>query len=204
MRIDDTGAMTSTVAGSSSLLPLYGVRAWAQIDQKTNVNLTGTYARSGTTVTCTVTAHGMKVGQWVYLDFTSGTAADGGFVITSVADSSHFTVTHGTSGTTSGNVTLRRHSFNGANVTFIADAGTGMSVINFDTPMPDSHYGITGSGCIGNSSVYYNGLTMGEASGSFDSSLPSPLYSAAYFGFEMQTSAGGSPDCDNIYVSVFK
>jgi hypothetical protein len=41
-------------------------------------NLSGTYSRTGTTVTVTATAHGHLVGHRVYLDFTTGTAVDGG------------------------------------------------------------------------------------------------------------------------------
>lgn len=204
MRISDDGSQSSAIAGSSTLLPLYGVRAFAKIDQTTNVNLTGTYARSGTTVTAAVTAHGMKVGQWVYMDFTTGAATDGGFVITSVADADHFTITHGSSGTTSGNVTLKRHAFVGKNVTFVADAGTGNSVVNFDTAMPDANYGVTLSGCISGSGTYYVGAAMGTAGASFDAALPSPLNAAAYFGFMNQTSGGGSLDCNGHYVTVFE
>lgn len=66
---------------------------------------TGTYSRTGTTVTVSCNSHGYAVDKWVTLDFTSGAATDGEFqVVTSSTNS--FTVTHGTSGTTSGNVTI--------------------------------------------------------------------------------------------------
>ena len=67
----------------------------------TTAALTGTYVRSGTTVTATITNHGYSVGESVTIDFTSGGAADGTFTITSVADANTFTVTHGDSGTIS-------------------------------------------------------------------------------------------------------
>ena len=67
---------------------------------------TGTYSIAGTTtLTVTVTAHGRAVGDVVYLNFTSGTAADGYFTIATVPDENSFTVTYGSSITTSGNVT---------------------------------------------------------------------------------------------------
>lgn len=67
----------------------------------------GTYAMSGsTTVTVTLTSHGRTVGESVYLNFTSGTAVDGNYTIVTTADANTFTVTHGTSLTTSGNVTV--------------------------------------------------------------------------------------------------
>ena len=69
------------------------------------VPLSGTYSRTGTTITVTATAHGMNVGEKVELDFTSGTAVDGIYTIVTTATNS-FTVTSAASGTTSGNVTL--------------------------------------------------------------------------------------------------
>lgn len=63
--------------------------------------LTGTYVRSGTTVTATVTNHGYQVGESVTIDFTSGAATDGTFLVTSAADANTFTITHGDSGTVS-------------------------------------------------------------------------------------------------------
>jgi len=65
----------------------------------TTTALTGTYVRSGTTVTATITNHGYQVGESVTIDFTSGGAADGTFIVTSAADANTFTITHGSSGT---------------------------------------------------------------------------------------------------------
>ena len=61
---------------------------------------TGTYARSGTTVTVTQTAHGLTTGQIIGIDFgagTGGTATNGNYVVT-VTNSSTFTVTDINSG----------------------------------------------------------------------------------------------------------
>lgn len=65
----------------------------------------GTYTIAGTTMTVSATAHGRAVGDIVYLDFSSGTATDGYFVIVTVANANTFTITYGSSITTSGNVT---------------------------------------------------------------------------------------------------
>lgn len=65
---------------------------------------TGTYSQSGTTITVTITGHGYANGSTVSLDFTSGTAVDGTYVIASVPDANSFTVTAAASATTSGNV----------------------------------------------------------------------------------------------------
>ncbi len=64
----------------------------------------GTYSQSGTTITVTLSSHGLTVGDSVSLDFTSGTASDGDFTVATAAAGS-YTVTAGSSATTSGNVT---------------------------------------------------------------------------------------------------
>lgn len=116
-------------------------------DGTTDDNVTGTYSRSGTTVTVSVTAHGHVVGHRVYLDFTTGTAADGIFTITSVADPDTFTVTHGTSGTTSGNVTLLRRAITASsgvsNVIYHNSIGT--YTINFSAAFANANYHVWGS-----------------------------------------------------------
>lgn len=66
----------------------------------------GTYAASSsTTITVSLSSHGLSEGDLVYLDFTSGTAVDGEYTIATVVNANSYTVTHGTSITTSGNVT---------------------------------------------------------------------------------------------------
>lgn len=65
----------------------------------------GTYARVSATVTVTAANHGLETNDYVYLDFTSGAATDGRFQVT-VSDANTFTVTHGSTGSTSGNVTV--------------------------------------------------------------------------------------------------
>jgi hypothetical protein len=78
--------------------------------------LTGTYNQAGTsTITVTITGHGLSEGASVTLDFTSGTATDGTFVITNVAANT-FDVVAPSSATTSGDVRLDIRSFNATNV----------------------------------------------------------------------------------------
>ena len=69
------------------------------------VSKTGTYSQSGTTVTVTITKHGIAIGKTVTLDFTSGSATDGTFIVASADDQNTFTVTAAASATNSGNVT---------------------------------------------------------------------------------------------------
>jgi hypothetical protein len=122
--------------------PIYGCRAWVNFDGTTADNIGGTYSRAGTTVTVdTTVAHGLKVGHDVFLDFTSGAAAAGTFTVVTAPTTTQFTVTHGTSGTTSGNVTLNRRliraSGNVANVSYL---GTGSYSVNFTEAMSDANY----------------------------------------------------------------
>jgi hypothetical protein len=68
---------------------------------------TGTYSIAGTTtLTVTVTGHNLDPNDVVYLNFTSGDAVDGNYTIQTVPDDDTFTITHGTSITTSGNVSV--------------------------------------------------------------------------------------------------
>ena len=67
--------------------------------------VSGTYSRSGTTVTATITAHGLTNGATYEVDITSGDGTDGEYVIT-VTDANTITYTDTNSGTTSGNINV--------------------------------------------------------------------------------------------------
>jgi len=69
-----------------------------------NASTSGTYSQTTTTITVTMT-NTLAAGDRVWLDFTSGTASDAVYTVVTVS-SSQFTVTSGTSATTSGNVTV--------------------------------------------------------------------------------------------------
>ena len=68
------------------------------------VSKSGTYSQTTTTITVTITAHGLVNGQRVFLDFTTGTSRDAVFTVT-VTNANVFTVTS-TTASTSGNVTM--------------------------------------------------------------------------------------------------
>lgn len=63
---------------------------------------TGTYTRSGTTITVSIVAHGFEVGNLLYLNCTTGTATDDEYEVVTVTDADTFTVTDSASGATSG------------------------------------------------------------------------------------------------------
>ena len=70
-----------------------------------DITQSGTYARSGTTVTITATSHGLSNGDQVIADFTSGAATDGFYTIANVTTNT-FTVTDAASGTISAGETV--------------------------------------------------------------------------------------------------
>nr|BAR20647.1 phage minor tail protein L [uncultured Mediterranean phage uvMED] len=67
---------------------------------------TGTYSQSTTTVTISITSHGVGIGDVLTIDYTSGSATDGDFVVASVTNDDVFTVTAADSATNSGNVSI--------------------------------------------------------------------------------------------------
>lgn len=110
----------------------------------------GTYSQSGTTVTVSMTAHGMSTGMKAGIDITSGTAVDGDYIV-SVTDANTFTYTAGSSLTTSGNVTRNYYIRSQFNVDRIEDLGVGRYKIHFATPMGDANYAFIGMGANGGS-----------------------------------------------------
>lgn len=143
----DTLALTTAAPATPVTNTLYTtniIKAWVNFDGTTDDDLSGTYARSGTTVTVTATAHGHRIGHKVFLNFTSGTATDGIFTVTTVADANTFTVTHGTSGTTSGNVTLERSLIRADfNVQSVPKSATGNWILNFATALPSDDVAVS-------------------------------------------------------------
>jgi hypothetical protein len=72
----------------------------ALFDKTTAPVTTATYGRSGTTITVTLSAHGLTTGQTIGVDFaagTGGTATNGNYLVT-VTNSSTFTLTDINSG----------------------------------------------------------------------------------------------------------
>lgn len=125
-------------SGFGSLGAAYLPRAWVNFS---GVALSGTYSRTGTLVTVTMTAHGMTTGQRVNLDFTTGTATDGNYVVT-VTGVDTFTVNDTASGATSGNVTRVTWIRAGGNVASVTRSAAGMYLVTFASAMPDANYAV--------------------------------------------------------------
>ena len=163
-RIEPTGQIQAVYESSlgsdynTTLHNGYLCRAWVNFDG-TSSNLTGTYSRTGTTITVSITSHGLSTGQSVYLDFTTGTGTDGIYIVT-VVNANSYTVTDTVSGSTSGNVTQFRYIRASGNVSSITDNSTGDYTVNFTTAMPDVNYC-----CVTTGGSRSNGYAIGVNSG---------------------------------------
>lgn len=77
------------------------------IRKDASVNVpTATYSQSGTTLTITETAHGLRVGQLITFTPTSGSALSGTYAVQSITNANIFVVTASNSATNSGNCTV--------------------------------------------------------------------------------------------------
>ena len=92
---------------------------------------TGTYSRSGTLITVTITGHGLSSGADVLLKFTSGAATSNSYTIT-VTGADTFTCNDTVSGTTSGGVGWDIGDLNITTEVTVVDATT----INYFSPGP--------------------------------------------------------------------
>jgi len=104
---DVDSALTDTAISGA-----YIDEIWLRYSKNNNVFIdaatagAGTYAQAGTTtVVVTLANHNLKVGQQVYLDYTSGTAVDETATVTAVT-STTFSITSADTLTTSGNVSV--------------------------------------------------------------------------------------------------
>jgi|TARA_R110000787_G_scaffold880_1_gene3205 hypothetical protein len=106
---DASGVVTLTTNG------VHGLKSGALATVTGFTHSAGTYSQSGTTITVSITAHGLLTGAQVILRFTSGTGASGVYTMTKV-NANSFTVTSVTSVSTSGNVEWDLRSFNARSI----------------------------------------------------------------------------------------
>lgn len=111
----------------------------------------GTYSQTGTTMTVTLTAHGLTTSDFVYLDVTTGTGDDGVYAVASTPTADTFTVTSASSETTSGNVSVGE--FIGP---FVANAaGTTCDALAVDVVLTKGLYYANSSGGLDTRSVAF-------------------------------------------------
>jgi hypothetical protein len=134
-------ALVKNTVNATGDAPVYSCRAWVTFS---NVEVSGTYSQSGTTITITITGHGVVAGEGVYLDFTSGSSVDGFFTAFNITANT-FQVEAASSLTTSGNVTRKVQVRGRGNVaSVIPQAGVAYR-ISFITQLADSQYAWSGS-----------------------------------------------------------
>jgi len=138
---------TAPMPTPSGVAPIFGVRAWVNFNGSTSDNLAFNYTRDLTIVTVSATSHKLIVGNVVYLDFTTGGAADGRYTVTEVVDVNSFKITTVLSGTISSGTgsILRRAIRASGNVSSVTNLNTsGDYFVNFAIPMPDANYATSG------------------------------------------------------------
>jgi len=208
---------TATMAVPSGNAPVFGARAWVNFNGLFGATLGGTYTQSATTVTVGATAHGLIVGNRVFVEITSGSGVKtvgrtGGSIVTAVTNANTFTYTAGTSLGASGTLSLLRDVIRGSgNVSSIVDNGVGDYIINFMTPMPDVNYNVTLGGAR-RSWETLMGFGVGQSDGLADydyrciiaGSGPHYTVSSVRVGFRPATGSAGESDADTFCATVFR
>lgn len=189
---DSSVAITNPagVAGDINLTTVSPIKAYANFS---GVPVSGTYSRTGTLVTVTLAAHGMTTGHFAYLDFTSGTATDGYYQITSTGANT-FTVVDAASGATSGNVTRNIWTRKSFNIASIVRQTTARYQATFATAFADADYIF-----IGHAGEVSNRITEAVSINALGT-LPTTTTVTFYAG---DTGANGVPSStgvDNAYV----
>lgn len=152
--VPTAAAHAASKAYVDSLLGLGGnpglASAYVRFSGFTTANKTGAYDRVSNVVSVQVTGHGMRVGDKVYLDFTTGSSGvptDGLYDVVSVPSADEFTINL-VGSNTSGNVTMLLFQLikvnNFASVTKDTRAGGTGFWLNFVTPRPDADYVVVG------------------------------------------------------------
>ena len=118
----------------------YLCRAWVNFNG-TLTTLSGSYTISGTTITVSITSHGLSTGNFAQIDFGSGDGVDGRYAVT-VINANSYTITNPVSGSTGGSVRQDSMIRASGNASSITDNGTGDYTVNFASPMPDSNYSV--------------------------------------------------------------
>ena len=136
--------------------------ATVNFDGTTAANLTGTFTRTGSTITANVTGHGHLVGHGFYFATPLG---DEWARVATVIDANSFTFTSNASGTVSLTAcTLNRRSIRKAtNVQSVAyGTNAGFYIVNMTTSAPDTDYILCSMGV--NNGNYANGGIISEMS----------------------------------------
>lgn len=142
----------------SGTAPVYGVRAWANIDTgAAGTTLTGTASRTSgnAIVTVNVNGHGFETGDIVGMNFASG-VTDGRYEITK-SDNNQFTFTSAaTTSVAAVGVTIVKLSGTLGNISSITRNSAGSFAINFFSLLPTSGYSVTATASAPNGTRGYH------------------------------------------------
>lgn len=182
--------------------------SWASVpfasvnfDGTTAANVTGTFTRTGNTVTVNVTGHGHLVGHGIYL--TSGVLIEWARVAT-VIDANSFTFTSATSGTIGSTAcTLNRRSIRKANnvQSVVYGIGAGLYIVNMTTSAPDTNYVLSLTGSTEPPQHYNRALVISECSNIDDNGGARGVNRFAVFTSDNNTDTGDNPQI--VTVAVF-
>lgn len=129
--------------------PIYGCRAWVNINGFFTPFAGVGYSRTGTAVTVTRAAHGLSTGSKLAIsaatDAGLNTTANTASTEIAVIDASNFTFQTSSSGAASGTLTYARGIRASGNVASVRKNGTGDYTITFITAMPDDQYCVFGT-----------------------------------------------------------
>lgn len=156
------------------------------------IESTGTYVQTDLDVTVTLTAHGLSVGMIVGLNYTSGTAVDGSFVVITTPTADSFTVTAAAPLSTSGDVTMDYVIRDQFGVASLTDNGTGDYTVNFSPALSNANYSVGLSVRSEDAALLWSGML---------SNAVAPTTSALRI-FVMDSTPQKS-DCGRVSVQVF-
>ena len=168
--------------------------ATVNFDGTTAANLTGTFTRTGSTVTVNVTGHGHIAGHRIY--FVGAGITTGWYTVATVVDANNFTFTSGSGAIGSTACTLQRRSIRkSANVQSVAYSTQGMYAFNFSTLAPDANY------CVSSAHSYFGPNPTPAIN--WENGLGTVAPTTAYFHLGLDFFGTGARDVSYNNITVF-
>lgn len=131
---DGTGNITIPSSGTGASV----AKAWINFDGYQPSQATKPYTRTGTTVTVTVTAHGLATGNTIIVSSATDSGLNGSAIIT-VTGVNTFTFTTASTGA-NGTLSYYLAINSSYNISSVSKTATGQFTIYFQTPMSDAEY----------------------------------------------------------------
>lgn len=176
--------------GQIGTAPIYAPRAFVNFSANPAdiTTTTNGFNCTGTVIVITEVGHSFKVGQCLFLTFST-TMATGFYGITAVTTNTFTVIRQSGSSNISGTVAYSKNLiYNAGNVAFVScrpDYPT-VTVVNFLTPLPSSYYAWSGSAsCVSANAVLYVGGKYSAESpdAAFPPQTPSYVIAQAVYGY---------------------